>query len=200
MTMRRGPLLGACLWLSMASSGAAYAQFRPPPASEAERLTFAGDDALAEASRLVAKKDKAGSQEVLKKAITQYEKALAADPNAMSAAIGLASAANALGDFTRASTVLTPFSLSHPESAEVAFPLGVALFKQNRYPDAAVQFEKISGLKKPEHLLAHYYLARYYLAQQRGPAALAELKLYSELRPPEVAGNDYEIFALMGQG
>src|SRR5690242_19418815 len=95
LSHRRRALLLTC---ALSITGA-FAQFRPPPATEAERLTFAGDDLRAEAAKQLGRGEKETAQETFKKAIAAYEKALETAPTSSAAAAGLGAAANALGDY-----------------------------------------------------------------------------------------------------
>ncbi len=187
----------ACL-LALVSLGSALAQYRPPPATEAEQQTYAGDDLRAEAAKALAGGDKAGASEAYRKAMAAYEKALALDPNSVAAAAGLGDCGAKLGEYDRVVKALAPVNAAHPSDLDVAFQLGVAYYKLKR-PEGVALLEKVSPANKPEHLIGHFYLAQYYLQQQRGKDAVAELVSYLRLRPPEVAANDYEVHTLLGR-
>lgn len=188
--------LATVLW-----GGTAHAQYRPPPKTEQERLADEGDDLRAEAGNLLARGNRDQAVNKLKRAVESYQKALALDPDLVVAAKGLGAAGVALADkaaYTSVVNLVTPVAQNHPDEPDLAYNLGLALYKLGREDEAAPLFEKISPLKNPDQLLAHYYLAQHYLHQGRGAPASAELNRYLELRPAQLASKDSEIFQLLG--
>lgn len=186
------------LAVSFGLAAPSLAQFRPPPLTEAQRLTYQGDDFQVDATKLLKEGKKQEAEEKFRKAVDVYQQALTQDPEAVAAAAGLGAAANFLNDYARTAQVLAPVNQAHPDDVDVAFHLGIAYYKLKRYEEAVPLLEKVSPAEKPEHLLGHYYLGYYYLHQQRGSAAVSELNRYLKLRPAELASKDSEIFQLMG--
>ncbi|MGQ0504616.1 MAG: tetratricopeptide repeat protein, partial [Myxococcaceae bacterium] len=175
------------------------AQYRPPPATEAERYTQNADDLRADAAAKLAEGDKDSAQAQFKKAIGLYEKALSLSPRAVEPAVGLGAAANAVGEHKHVVKTLTAIQAAHPDDNGLAFQLGVALYKLKRYPEGIPLLEKAAVTSSSEFLLGHYYLATYYLQSQRGAAAVAQLVKYLQVRPPALASNDHEIHTLLGR-
>jgi len=188
--------LGAVLALAPVVS---VAQFRPPPLSEAQRLSASGDGPRLEGSRLLGSGDKKGAQVQFKKAYDYYAQALKVDPQLLVAAEGLGVVGNALGQYEAVITHLRPLTSVHPDSVDLAFNLGVAYFKSRRYEDAVPYLEKVRVANDRAHLVAHYYLGQYHLAVGRGDQAEVALRSYLALRPESVAGNDHDIYALQGR-
>ena len=178
---------------------AALAQYRPPPASEGQRLTYQADDIGAEAAKLDAGGQRKQAEERYRKACDIYEKALAAEPQNAPAAAGLGAAANAIRDYGRTAKNLGPVRTAHPEDTDVAFYLGVALFKLKRYGDALPMLEQVSKTSGSKYFMVHYYLGWYGLAEKHGAHAVEELDKYLQTRPPELASADGEIHDLRGQ-
>lgn len=176
----------------------ALAQYRPPPPTEAERLTAEGDESRVAAGKALLRGDKSRAKETFTEALETYEKALKANPDHLPAATGLGEVATALGDHERLVRLLAPFNRAHPESIEVAYYLGLAHFKLKQVTEAVPLLEQVSEAKKAEHLLAHYYLGRYYLAEQRPELCVRALNRYLAARPEKLAGNDHQIFELLG--
>lgn len=200
MTMPRYRIRRLALIGALATSSAAFAQYRPPPMSEAQRFSNEGDDVKAEAAKALKDGDKSEATEKFKKAMELYLKALGNNPDTVSAAAGYGEASNLLGQYDGTTKILGPVYEKHPDAIEVAFPLGYALFKLQRYDQAVPVLEKVSAAMKPEHLIVHYFLARYDLFAQRGEPAIAELHKYLQLRPADLASKDWEIQQLLGQG
>lgn len=199
MTMPRYRLRRLALIGALASS-AAFAQYRPPPLTEAERLTSAGDDARVAGTQALTQGDKSGATEKFKKAMGLYLQALQVNADTVNAAAAYGEVSNLLGQYDGTVKVLGPLYEKHPDSIDLGYPLGSALFKLQRYPQAVPVLEKVSAGMKPEHLIVHYYLARYYLFAQRGEPAIAELNHYLQLRPAKLAANDWEVRQLLGEG
>ncbi|MFB1485177.1 tetratricopeptide repeat protein [Corallococcus sp. RDP092CA] len=193
--------VSSALVLLAALSGppTALAQFRPPPATEAQRMTEQGEQALVSANAAAAKGDKKEADEKFKKALQLFEQALAQDPLSVTAAAGLGSAANALQDFQRTATRLQPVFAQHPSELSLAYPLGTAYFKLRRFQEAVPVLEQVAAADQPDHLIVHYYLASYYLYVQDGNRAVTRLQRYLALRPERLAGNDFQIHELLGK-
>ncbi|MDQ3264440.1 MAG: tetratricopeptide repeat protein [Myxococcota bacterium] len=177
----------------------AVAQFRPPPLSEAQRLSASGDGPRLEGSRLLGRGDKQGAQAQFKKAYDYYAQALKVDPQLLVAAEGLGVVGNALGLHDQVIARLGPLTATHPDSVDLAFNLGVAYYKSRRYEDAVPHLEKARVANDRAHLVAHYYLGQYHLAVGRGDQAEVALGSYLALRPDSVAGSDGDIYALLGR-
>jgi tetratricopeptide (TPR) repeat protein len=95
---------------------------------------------------------------------------------------------------------LGPVYAAHPDSLEVAYPLGISLFKLRRYDEAVPVMQQVSAANKPEYLLVHYYLGSYYvLGSASGDEAVSELQTYLAQRPDKIAANDYQIHELLGR-
>src|SRR5262249_11399899 len=94
---------------------------------------------------------------------------------------------------------LTPFSAAHGDNLDIAYHLGIALFKTKRYADAIPLLDQVSRANDPEHFMVHYYRASYALSQQDGDRALDELRLFLATRPAEMANDDYSIHELIGR-
>jgi|GEM_PF-1489417 len=194
LRFHRFALLGAL------AASTAFAQYRPPPLTEAQRLTNQGDDTRVEATKALTEGDKSGASEKFHKAMDIYLQALKQDPDAVNAAQGYGLASNLLGQYDGTAKILGPIHQRHPDSLEVNYPLGTALFKLRQYEEAVPILEKVSAAMRPDQLIVHFYLANYDLYAQRGDAALDELNRYLKLRPAALAGNDWQIQQLMGQG
>lgn len=194
LRFHRFALLGAL------AASAAFAQYRPPPLTEAERLTNQGDDVRVEATKALTEGDKAGATEKFHKAMDLYLQALKQNPDAVNAGAGYGLASNLLGQYDGTAKILAPLHQRKPDAIEVNYPLGTALFKLKRYEEAVPILEKVSAAMNPDHLIVHYYLARYQLFAQRGQQAVDELHRYLKLRPAKLANNDWEIQQLLGQG
>jgi tetratricopeptide (TPR) repeat protein len=196
--MRR--LAAALLLVHTLAGTTALAQYRPPPLSESQRLVKEGEAAQVSASAALLAGNKKESDEKNRKALQLFEQALATDPASVPAAAGLGTVGNLLQDYARVAEKLKPVHAANPAEISLAFPLGVALFKLRRYPEAVPLLEQVSEAKVPEHLIVNYYLGTYYLFEQRGDAAIAKLQRYLEIRPEKAAGNDYQIHELIGRG
>jgi len=192
--------LSAALVLIHALVGtAAFAQYRPPPLTESQRLVQEGDAAQVAASASVTSGNKKEAEEKYRKALQFYEQALAADSSNVAAAAGLGTVANTLQDHARVVEKLQPMLTANPNELAVAYPLGVALFKLRRYPEALPLLEQVSTADKLEHLIVNYYLGTYYLYEQRGDLAISKLQRYLTQRPEKLAGNDFQIHELIGK-
>lgn len=187
----------ACLQLGLVSG--AWAQYRPPPMSDAERLIEEGEELRVAAAKAASFGEKDAAEAKLKEAIAAYEKALASNPNAVTAATGLAMACATLKDWDRIIKVLTPLQVRAPRDVDLAYHLGVALLKKKRYAEAIGLLDLVGADKRTDLFLARYYLGWLALQRQDGARAAAELTSYLRQRPPEVAGNDYEIHELSGR-
>ncbi|AFE06011.1 hypothetical protein COCOR_04757 [Corallococcus coralloides DSM 2259] len=187
------------LLATLAGPPAALAQFRPPPATEAQRMTEQGEQVLVSANAALAKGDKKEAEEKFKKALQLFEQALAQEPQSVFAAVGLGSAANALQDFQRTATRLQPVFAQNPQDLSLAYPLGTAYFKLRRFQEAVPVLEQVAAADQPDHLIVHYYLASYYLYVQDGNRAVTRLQRYLVLRPEKLAGNDFQIHELLGK-
>lgn len=189
--------------LSTLLSGSALAQFRPPPPTESALLARDADAERAEAAKREAAGDRAGAATLYGKAAALYEKAMAADPkgsDGAAAAAGFGAATVAGRDYARTVKVLQPYYTAHPDLPDVAFPLGIALFKLNRFNEAVPVLEPLSKANAPEHFMAHYYLGAYGLTAKDGTRAVDELQQYLKKRPQELAAGDAQIEELIGRG
>lgn len=191
----RAALLSALLALPAVS----FAQYRPPPMTEAQRLATQGDAPRVEGSRLLSQGDKKGAAAQFKKAYGYYEQALKLEPTLLTAAEGLGVVGNTLGAHDQVIQYLQPAAAANPEALDLAFNLGVAYFKTRRYPQAIPLLEQVRKGQKREHLIAHYYLAQFHLATERGDLAEVALRSYLQVRPDSVAGNDHEIHLMLGR-
>ncbi|HSP78274.1 MAG TPA: tetratricopeptide repeat protein, partial [Myxococcaceae bacterium] len=145
--------------------------------------------------------DRKRAEAQYRKALESFEKALAADPGSVPAAVGLGAVGQALQDYERVAEKLAPVYAAHPESVELAYSLGISLFKLRRYEEAVPLLQQVSAANQPEHLLVHYYLGNYYvLGTQQGEEGVAELQAYLSQRPEKLAANDYQIHELLGRG
>jgi tetratricopeptide (TPR) repeat protein len=193
--------LVAALFLVHALVGTtALAQYRPPPLSESQRLVKEAETAQVAASAALTSGNKKEAEEKNRKALQLFEQALTAEPTSVPAAAGLGIVGNLLQDYARVAEKLKPVLTANPGEISLAYPLGVALFKLRRFPEAVPLLEQVSDANVPEHLIVNYYLGSYYLFEQRGDAAIAKLQRYLALRPEKLAGNDYQIHELMGRG
>lgn len=186
--------------LCLLVAGAARAQYRPPPMSDAERLIAEGDEARVEAAKAASFGEKEKTRAKLEQAIAAYEKALAADPKAVAAATGLGLACAQLKDWDRIVKVLTPLQADNPQDVDLAHQLGVALLKKRRYAEAAALLEVAGASDRTDLFINQYYQG--WLALQRGDGArvVSELQRYLKQRPPEVAENDRDIQEVLGKG
>jgi cellulose synthase operon protein C len=205
--MRRSPcsfsrrIAAAIVTAQLLVGTSAFAQFRPPPMTESERLVREGEDAQVDASSALSRGDKKRADARYRKALEAFENALKAEPGSVPAAAGLGSVGLALQDHERVAQRLPPVYAAHPEALELAYPLGIALFKLRRYDEAVPLLQQVSAANRPEHLLVHYYLGSYYvLGAQDGEAAVAELQAYLSRRPEKIAANDFQIHELLGRG
>ncbi len=184
---------------SLAGTGA-LAQYRPPPMTESQRLAREGEAAQVDASAAATSGDKKRAETKYRKALELFEKALAAEPGSVQAAAGLGAVGLALQDYTLVAERLAPVYAANPDSLELAYPLGISLFKLRRYEEAVPVLQKVTVANQPEHLLVHYYLGSYYvLGVASGDDAVAELQTYLAQRPEKIAGNDYQIHELLGR-
>ncbi|GEN09203.1 Tfp pilus assembly protein PilF [Myxococcus fulvus] len=203
--MRRTPhtpkrrLVPALALLASLASPPTLAQYRAPPMSESQRLVKEGEQAQVSASAASASGDKKEAEEKYRKALGLFEKALAAEPTSITAAAGVGSAANALQDWARTVERVSAVHTANPSELTLAYPLGVALFKLRRFPEAVPMLEKVAQADQAEHLIVHYYLASYYLYAQQGDAAVTRLQRYLTLRPAKLSGNDFQIHELLGR-
>ncbi len=194
--------LVAALVLAQSLTGtAAFAQYRPPPMTESQRLVREAETAQVDASSATTAGDKKRAETKYRKALELFEKALAAEATSVPAAAGLGAVGLALQDYERVAARVAPVYATSPGSLELAYPLGIALFKLKRYEEALPVLQQVSVANQPEHLLVHYYLGNYYaLVLQEGDATVAELQAYLAQRPDKLAGNDYQIHELLGRG
>jgi cellulose synthase operon protein C len=192
--------LAAALVLVHALAGtAAFAQYRPPPLTESQRMVQEGDAAQVAASAAVTSGNKKEAEEKYRKALQLYEQALAADPSSVGAAAGLGAVANTLQDHARVVEKLQPVLTANPNELPVAYQLAVAFFKLRRYPAAIPLLEQVSTADKVEYLITNYYLGTYYLYEQRGDLAITKLQRYLAQRPEKLAANDFQIHELIGK-
>ncbi|MGA9525729.1 MAG: tetratricopeptide repeat protein [Myxococcaceae bacterium] len=179
-------------------AGSASAQFRPPPMTEAERIVIKADEARVEANKALVDKNKARAKDRFQAALARYEEALKLDPHLASAAEGIGECGTALGDHARVADTLLPYVKDHPSDITAAYHAGVALLKLRRFAEGVPLLERVSSKHRPEHYLAHYYLGRYYLYEQRADPAIAEFNGYLSQRPEKLAANDHEVLLLLG--
>lgn len=205
--MRRLPrppvrrLVAALVLATSLSGTGALAQYRPPPMTESQRLVREGESAQVDASTAATSGDKKRADAKYRKALELFEKALAAEPTSVPAAAGLGAVGLALQDYTRVAERVAPVYAANHDSLDLAYPLGISLFKLKRYDEAVPVLQQVTVANQPEHLLVHYYLGSYYaLVAQDGEGAVAELQAYLAQRPEKIAGNDYQIHELLGRG
>ncbi len=192
---------GISLTLALAllvSSTAALAQFRPPPMTEAERLTRQADGIKLDGSKALLSGNKSRAAERYKKASEIYANALKEDPGHVGAGEGFGECASALNDNESVVRLLTPVMAANPKAVNVAYYLGVALMKLDRPEEAVGYLELVSQNATVEHLVVHYYLGRHYLMTGRADAAQAALERYLRTRPEKLAANDHQVLALLG--
>ncbi|ATB34455.1 tetratricopeptide repeat protein [Melittangium boletus] len=180
---------------------AALAQYRPPPMTESQRLVREAEAAQVDASSAATSGDKKRAEARYRKALELFEKALAEDPGSVPAAAGVGAVGLSLQEHELVAARLAPVYAAHSDALELAYPLGISLFKLKRYEEAVPVLRQVSAAGQPEHLLVHYYLGNYYaLLSQQGDEAVAELQAYLALRPEKIAGNDFQIHELLGRG
>ncbi|WNG46469.1 tetratricopeptide repeat protein [Archangium minus] len=180
---------------------ATFAQYRPPPMTESQRLVREGESAQVDASAAATSGDKKRAETKYRKALELFEKALAAEPTSVPAAAGLGAVGLALQDYARVVERVAPVYAANRDSLDLAYPLGIALFKLKRYEEAVPVLQQVTVANQPEHLLVHYYLGNYYaLIAMDGDATVAELQAYLAQRPERIANNDYQIHELLGRG
>jgi tetratricopeptide (TPR) repeat protein len=151
--------LVAVLFLVHSLAGtAALAQYRPPPLSESQRLVKEGEIAQVSASAALTSGNKKEAEEKNRKALQLFEEALTADPSSVPAAAGMGSVGNQLQDYARVVDKVKPVLAANPGEISLAYPLGVALFKLRRFPEAVPLLEQVSEANVPEHLIVNYYL------------------------------------------
>jgi tetratricopeptide (TPR) repeat protein len=179
----------------------ALAQYREPPLTESQRLVRDGEAARVAASAASAQGDRKGAEEKYRKALALFEQALAAAPGSVAAAAGVGASANGLQDWQRTVDKVQPVLAAHPRELSLAYPVGVALYKLRRFPEAVPLLEQVADADEnaEAHLIVHYYLASYYLYAQQGDAAAARLRRYLELRPAKLADNDFQIHEMLGR-
>ncbi|MBZ4417817.1 tetratricopeptide repeat protein [Myxococcus sp. RHSTA-1-4] len=204
--MRRTPrtppprrLATALALLASLAGPPALAQYRPPPMSESQRLVKEGESAQVAASAAAAEGDKKEAEEKYRKALALFEQALATEPGSVAAAAGVGAAANGLQDWQRTVDKVRPVLAANPRELSLAYPVGVALYKLRRFPEAVPLMEQVAAADAAEHLIVHYYLASYYLYAQQGDAAVTRLLRYLALRPAKLAQNDFQIHELLGR-
>ena len=193
-------LVAALVLVHALAGTAAFAQYRPPPLTESQRLAQEGDAAQVSASAAITSGNKKEAEEKYRKALQLYEQALTTDPTNVAAAAGLGTVANTLQDHARVVEKLKPVLTANPTELTVAYPLAVAYFKLRRYPEAIPLLEQVSTADKLEYLIVNYYLGTYYLYEQRGDMAIAKLQRYLAQRPEKLAANDFQIHELIGKG
>ncbi len=179
-------------------AGTASAQFRPPPMTEAERIVRTAEEARVEANKALVDQDKGRAKSRFEAALARYEEALKLDPDLAAAAEGIGECGTALGDHQRVANRLLPYVKDHPSDITAAYHTGVALLKLRRFPEGIPLLERTSAANRPEHYLAHYYLGRYYLYEQRAEPAIAEFHGYLSQRPEKLSANDHEVLLLLG--
>ncbi|WP_163998243.1 tetratricopeptide repeat protein [Pyxidicoccus caerfyrddinensis] len=192
-------LASALALLATLAGPPALAQYRPPPMSESQRLVKEGETAQVAASAASASGDKKEAEEKYRKALALYEQALVAEPGSVAAAAGVGATANGLQDWQRTVDRVQPVIAAHPGELSLAYPLGVALYKLRRFPEAVPLMEQAAASDSPDYLIVHYYLASYYLYAQQGDAAAKRLQRYLALRPEKLATNDFQIHELLGR-
>jgi cellulose synthase operon protein C len=189
----------AILIVFLMAGAPALAQYRPPPPTESAQLTRDGDNERADAAKKDAAGDRQGAAALYVKAIEKYEKALTLDADNVEAATGLGAACVARRDYARAVKGLTAFNKAHPDAGEVAFSLGLSLFKLNKFAEALPLLEPLAKADAPEHFMSHYYLGSYALQQKDSARAVEELQLFLKRRPGELAGGDSQIEEMIGR-
>ncbi len=186
-----------CLALVL-MAGTASAQFRPPPMTEAERLVLKGDEARIEANKALVDQNKSRAKDRFEAALRLYEEALKLNPQLATAAEGIGECGTSLGDHQRVADKLLPYVKDHPSDVTASYHAGVALLKLRRFPEGIPLLERVSAANRSEHYLAHYYLGRYYLYEQRADPAIAEFRGYLTQRPEKLSANDHEVLLLLG--
>src|SRR5437868_11009100 len=91
----------ALVLVHVLAGSTALAQYRPPPLTESQRLVQEGDAAQVSANAAITSGNKKDAEEKFRKALGLYEQALTTDPTSVTAAAGLGTVANMLGDFNR---------------------------------------------------------------------------------------------------
>ena len=194
-------LVAALVLVNSLSGTAAFAQYRPPPMTESQRLVQEGESAQVDASSAATSGDKKRAEAKYRKALELFDKALAAEPTSVPAAAGYGATGLALQEHERVAQKLAPVYAANPDALDLAYPLGISLFKLRRYDEAVPVMQQVTVANKPEHLLVHYYLGSYYaLIAMDGEGTVAELQAYLAQRPQKLAGNDYQIHELLGRG
>ena len=185
--------------LALSWPGAVLAQYRPPPMSDAERLTAEGDEARIEAAKAASFGEKEKNKAKLDEAIAAYEKALTTDHKAVAAATGLALACASLKDWDRIIKVLAPLQAEYPADVDLAHHLGVALLKRRRYADAQPLLEVAGASERGDLFINQYYQGWLALQRSDGPRAMTEFLRYLKQRPAEVSDNDRDLQELLGK-
>ncbi|WP_224360544.1 tetratricopeptide repeat protein [Hyalangium versicolor] len=198
-TLSPGRFVAALALVHVLAGTTALAQYRPPPLTESQRLVQEGDTAQVAASAAIASGNKKDAEEKYRKALGLYEQALTTEPGLVTAAAGVGTVGNALQDYARVVEKVQPVMTANPSELTLAFPLGVAYFKLRRFPEAVPLLELVSTADKLDYLIVNYYLGTYYLYEQRGDVAIAKLQRYLAQRPEKLAGNDFQIYELIGK-
>ncbi len=198
MTKTHGTTLAFALCAALFTATVAQAQFRPPPMTEAERISRQAEQIKLEGSKALLAGNKPRAAERFKKASELYANALKADPTHVEAGEGFGECASALNDNESVVRMLTPVMAANPKAVNVAYYLGVSLMKLERAAEAVPLLELVSKNASSEHLIVHYYLGRQYLLTGQPDAAQAELEKYLRARPEKLAANDHQILALLG--
>ncbi len=99
----------------------------------------------------------AGARRRPEEAQAQFEQALSLDKTFAPAAISLAELARGRGDEAAAENILTKALADNPQSAPLAYALGLSLVRQKRLADAMAKLEQAARLAPEEARYAYVY-------------------------------------------
>lgn len=150
---------------------------------EVERLLGEGDRALESARAQFEKDNDRSAQRRLSEAEDAYSKILEADPTQRSAAVGMGAVYFLSKRFAKAIELLEPLAARWPDDVDIAYQLGMNLYREGRQDQALPLLEQAAA--EDRHFDAMWVLALHYYRRAEWETGLAFAEHYIRVRPDD---------------
>lgn len=150
---------------------------------EIERLLGEGDRALESARAQFEKDNSKSAQRRLSEAEDAYGKILEADPTQRSAAVGMGAVYFLSKRYAEAIDLLEPLAARWPDDVDVAYQLGMNLYREGRQDQALPLLSRAAA--EDRHFDAMWVLALHHYRRAEWEAGLAYAEHYTRVRPDD---------------